>query len=71
MHQALEYFPNDFDQTLTHVPEGELEGERERQDVHKWDSAYLELMEYTKNPNYGKLKRFHCLLSPDRDDRYS
>jgi hypothetical protein len=31
-------------------------------------SDYIELMEYTKNPNYGKLKCFHCLLSPDGDD---
>ena len=29
---------------------------------------YLELMEYTTNPNYGKLKCFHCLLSPAGDD---
>ena len=25
-------------------------------------------MEYTKNANYGKLKCFHCLLSPAGDD---
>ena len=25
-------------------------------------------MEYTKNPNYGRAKCFHCLLSPDGDD---
>lgn len=25
-------------------------------------------MEYTKNPNNGKLKCFHCLLSPAGDD---
>ena len=25
-------------------------------------------MEYRRNPNYGKTKCFHCLLSPDGDD---
>jgi hypothetical protein len=25
-------------------------------------------MEYKRNPNYGRTKCFHCLLSPDRDD---
>ena len=25
-------------------------------------------MEYRRNPNYGRLKCFHCLLSPERDD---
>lgn len=34
----------------------------------KWDSEFLELMEYTKNPGYGRLRCFHCLLSPDGDD---
>jgi hypothetical protein len=25
-------------------------------------------MEYKRNPNYGRTKCFHCLLSPERDD---
>ncbi|MGI0044452.1 MAG: hypothetical protein ACRD47_12145 [Nitrososphaeraceae archaeon] len=25
-------------------------------------------MKYTKNPNYGRVKCFHCLLRPDSDD---
>jgi hypothetical protein len=25
-------------------------------------------MEYRRNPNYGRTKCFHCLLSPERDD---
>jgi hypothetical protein len=65
---ALDSFPDDFDQVLSYIPEDEVEGEQEREDVKKWDSDYLELMEYTKNPNYGKLKCFHCLLSPSGDD---
>jgi hypothetical protein len=25
-------------------------------------------MRYKRNPNYGRIKCFHCLLSPERDD---
>jgi hypothetical protein len=25
-------------------------------------------MEYSKNAKYGKIKCFHCLLSPDREE---
>jgi hypothetical protein len=48
--------------------EGEFIGEQKQEDVKKWDLDFLELMEYTRNPNYGRLKCFHCLLSPDSDD---
>jgi hypothetical protein len=44
---VIDYFPNDFDQVITYIPENEVE--------------------HTKKPNYGKLKCFHCLLSPDDD----
>jgi hypothetical protein len=63
---ALNYFPDDFDQVLTHIPEDE--SGRHGEDVKKWDSDYLELMEYTKNADYGKVKCFQCLLSPAGDD---
>lgn len=36
--------------------------------TRKWYSDYLGLMEYKRNPNYGRTKCFHCLLSPDRDE---
>jgi hypothetical protein len=64
---ALDYFPDDFDRLLTCIPEDGLK-EQKREDVWKWDSDFLELMEYTRNPNYGRLRCFHCLLSPDGDD---
>jgi hypothetical protein len=64
---AIDYFPDDFDHLLTYIPEDELK-EQKREDVRKWNSDYQELMEYTKNPNYGRLKCFHCLLSPDGND---
>lgn len=54
---ALDYFPDDFDQGLTYVPENELDkGQERRKDIKKWNSDFEELMEYTKNSNYGKLK---------------
>jgi hypothetical protein len=66
---VLHCFPDDFDQMLTYLSaEDDLEKGRERKDIEKWNSDYLELMEYTKNPNYGNLKCFHCLLSPAGDD---
>ena len=65
---ALYYFPDDLDQMLTYLSEDDLKKGRERKDMEKWNSDYLELMEYTKNPNYGKVKCFHSLLSPAGDD---
>jgi hypothetical protein len=66
---ALRYFPDDFDQTLTCMSGDEKVGtQQEQEDLRKWDSDYQELMGFTKNPNYGRLKWFYCLLSPDGDD---
>ena len=65
---ALNYFPDDFNQVLTYIPENELETGKGWEDVKKWNSDFIELMEYTRNPNYGKVKCFHCLLSPAGDD---
>ena len=66
---ALKHFPDDFDQTLTFVSGDEGVGTQpEEEDLRKWNSDYKELMECTKNPSYGRLKCFHCLLSPDGND---
>ena len=66
---ALRYFPDDFDRTLTCISGDEVAAtQQEQEDLRKWDSDYQELMEYTKNPNYGRLKCFHCLLTPDGND---
>lgn len=42
--------------------------QQDQEDIEKWNSDFEELMEYTKNSNYGKVKCFHCLLSPTGDD---
>ena len=65
---ALQYFPDDSDEMWTCISQEELEQGLKREDVEKWDSDYLELMEYTKNANYGRLKCFYCLLNPAWDD---
>jgi hypothetical protein len=64
--EALEYFPSDFQITTTLVPESELKQKDE--ETRKWYSEYLELMNYTKNENYGRAKCFNCLLEPGGDD---
>lgn len=63
---ALGYFPDDFDKFHTFLSESDLKGSDEQR--RKWYSDYSDLMKYKRNPNYGKTKCFHCLLSPDMDD---
>ena len=63
---ALQYFPDDLDNPRTFLTESELKNGDER--TSKWYSDYLDLMEFRRNPNYGRTKCFHCLLSPDGDD---
>ena len=63
---ALQYFPDDFDNSRTFLTESELKDADDQ--TRKWHSDYLDLMEYRMNPNYGRATCFHCLLSPERDD---
>jgi len=63
---ALYYFPDNFDKFQTFLTEEELKDSDEQ--TRKWYSEYLDLMEYKRNPNYGRAKCFHCLLSPHQDD---
>ena len=64
--EELEYFPDDFQKPTTFIPETEFQ--REDEDTKIWYSDYLELMNYTKNANYGRAKCFDCLLDPGGDD---
>jgi hypothetical protein len=63
-NEALQYFPDDYSRSL--FPLGVQEEFEEK--VKEWYSDYEELMERKRNPNYGRTKCFHCLLSPDGDD---
>ena len=67
--EELENFPDDFQIPTTFIPETELQHEDE--DTKVWYSDYLELMNYTKNENYGRAKCFNCLLDPGGDDPIS
>ncbi len=61
--EALEYFPDDYSASVQMQFQNRFE-----ENVNKWYSDYIELMEYTKNPNYGNRKCFDCLLSGGRED---
>jgi hypothetical protein len=62
--EALQYFPSDYIQMP--FPLEVQDGLEEK--ANTWYSDYLELMEYRRNPSYGKTKCFECLLSPDREE---
>jgi hypothetical protein len=62
--ETLQYFPSDYMQMP--FPFGVQDGLEEK--ANAWYSDYLELMEYRRNPSYGKTKCFQCLLSPDREE---
>jgi hypothetical protein len=57
--EVLQYFPDDYSEWL--FPLGVQEELEETADM--WSLQYIELMQYRKNPKYGKIKCFKCLLS--------
>jgi hypothetical protein len=62
--EGLQYFPDDYYEWMFSlgIPEDLKE------DANKWYLDYIELMEYRKNPRYGRTKCFRCLLSPDMEE---
>ena len=62
--EALQCFPDDYSSWL--FPLGVQEELIE--EANKWYLDYIELMQYRKNPKYGKTKCFNCLLSTDREE---
>jgi hypothetical protein len=62
--EALQYFPDDYTDWL--FPLGVQEELKEA--ANKWYLQYIELMQYRKNPAYGKTKCSKCLLSTDREE---
>jgi hypothetical protein len=62
--EALQHFPDDYSTWLFPLGvQDELIGE-----TNNWYLHYIELMQYRKNPNYGRTKCFSCLLSTDREE---
>ena len=49
---GLQYFPDDFDRSHTFLIESELKSSDDK--TRKWYSDYMDLMEYKRNPNYGR-----------------
>jgi hypothetical protein len=68
LNAALQYFPNDFPRSgFTFILSG-IEDQTLQQEADRWRSDFVKLMEYGKNPEYGKSKCFRCLLSTDREE---
>jgi hypothetical protein len=63
---ALQFFPNDYRYGFACTFE-DIEDIALKQEADQWYSDFIKLMEYRKNPEYGKTKCFRCLLSPDRE----
>lgn len=64
--EGLEYFPNGYCEMI--FPLGVPDDIIER--VNEWHKHYIELMDYMKNPDFGKRKCRDCLLSPNNEDSY-
>jgi hypothetical protein len=64
--EGLEYFPNGYCEMIfpLGVPDDIIEN------VNEWYKHYIELMDYMKNPDFGKRKCRDCLLSPNNEDSY-
>jgi hypothetical protein len=66
IREGLQYFPNGYCEMIfpLGVPDDIIEN------VNEWHKHYIELMEYMKNPDFGKRKCRDCLLSPNNKDSY-
>lgn len=63
--EALQYFPDDYSKW----PLFPLRIQEElKEEANKWYLQCIELIQYRKNPNYGKTKCVRCLLSTDREE---
>ena len=65
--KSLEYFPDQYISFFLTYRLSHSDDPIIRERFEAWHSQFLELMEYRKNPEYGKTKCFRCLLSPDRE----
>jgi hypothetical protein len=45
-----------------------MEDQTLQQEADRWRSDFIKLMEYRKNPEYGKSKCLRCLISTDRKE---
>ena len=63
--KPLLYFPNDFNGliSISGIIDDKL-----KEEIQNWNKDYYELLEYRKNPTFGKQKCSKCLLSGSNDD---
>jgi hypothetical protein len=66
--KSLEYFPDQFISYFLTYGLSHSDDPVIREKFEAWYSDFLELMEYKKDPGYGKEKCARCLLSPDREE---
>jgi hypothetical protein len=64
--EGLQYFPNGYSWMI--FPLGFPDNLRE--DVNAWHREYIDLMIFTKNPDFGRRKCADCLLDPDKEKSY-
>lgn len=67
LETALQYFPDDFLSLVFPFNMDSIDTPKLKEDANKWYSDFEDLMEYRRNPTYGKTKCFNCLLSPHRE----
>jgi hypothetical protein len=64
---AFQYFPNNFQYGFPCLFDN-IENQKLKQEADRWYSDFTNLMQYSKNTEYGKTECFRCLLSPDREE---
>ena len=64
--KPLQYFPDDYNGSIS-VSEVR-EDEKLKEEIQNWNTDYYELLEYRKNPTWGRMKCTKCLLSGSNDD---
>ena len=64
---AFQYFPNNFQYGFPCLFDN-IENQKLKEEADRWYSDFTNLMQYSKNTEYGKTECFRCLLSPDREE---
>jgi hypothetical protein len=62
--KPLQYFPDDYNGSISSI----IVIDELNEEAQKWNADYYELLEYRKNPTWGRMKCSKCLLSGSLDD---
>ena len=63
--RPLQYFPDDYNSSISSL---RVINDELKEAADKWNKDYYELLEYRKNPTWGRMKCTKCLLSGSLDD---